>query len=227
MKKNIITFLKTFGLFILLFTFTPILFNIFNIDINSLSKEKYYFLLFFSDFIFIIIIFFAYKDTIINDFKNFFLKNFTNNIETSFKYWLIGFIIMIISNLIIVVIKDVGIATNEEVVREMIDKAPLYMLFSVSLYAPFTEEIIFRKSFSDIFKNKFLYVFISGVTFGTLHVISSIDSWYSLLHLIPYCSLGISFALLYYKTKNIFSTITMHMIHNTLAIGIYFIGSGL
>ena len=118
-----------------------------------------------------------------------------------------------------------GLANNEEAVRALIDNYPMYMIFSVVLYAPFTEELIFRHGFREVFKSKYLYIFISGFVFGSLHVISSLDSISSLLHLIPYCALGFTFASLYVKTNNIFSSISMHMLHNTLAIVVYLIGS--
>ena len=89
------------------------------------------------------------------------------------------------------------------------------------IYAPITEELIFRKSIKDFISNKWLYVIVSGLLFGGVHVISSLGSDWGFLYLIPYCSLGMVFAHLYYETDNIFSTITIHSIHNTLAILLY------
>ena len=51
---------------------------------------------------------------------------------------------MVITNLIITFGFSNASAGNEDAVREMIGDAPLYMLFSVSIYAPFIEEMIFR-----------------------------------------------------------------------------------
>ena len=101
------------------------------------------------------------------------------------------------------------------------------MIFSVSLYAPFTEELIFRKGFRDVFKNNFIYVLVSGITFGALHVITYIKTPMDYVYLIPYCSLGLAFAYTYSKSNNIFSTISMHFLHNTMAIVLYLVGSGL
>ena len=107
-------------------------------------------------------------------------------------------------------------------VREMLNLSPLYMTFQILIYAPLTEELIFRKSIRDIFNNKIIYAIISGIIFGGLHAITSITNLTSLLYLIPYCSLGIVFGLLYAKTDNIFSTITAHIFHNFLALLVYF-----
>lgn len=185
--------------------------------------------------LFLLLMIIVYSKTLKKDFKSFF-KDFFNNIEISIKYWLIGFVIMIVSNLIIVVITNGAIASNEEEVRKAIAISPIYMLFSVSVYAPLTEELLFRKGFRDFINNKWLYIIASGCVFGSLHVLPTIiGSWAvtksiifsELLFLVPYCSLGIAFAYTYYKTNNIFSTICMHSIHNTMAIILYLIGSGL
>lgn len=134
---------------------------------------------------------------------------------------------MIASNIFIIIFLPQSNAGNEEAVRALIDLAPLYMLFSVSIYAPITEELIFRKGIRDIINNKYIYIIVSGCVFGALHVVSSINSIYDLAYLVPYCSLGITFALLYYKSKNIFSSISMHFLHNTLTIVLYLLGSSL
>ena len=101
------------------------------------------------------------------------------------------------------------------------------MAISTVLFAPINEELTFRKSIRDAINNKWAYVLLSGIIFGGLHVISYVSSPLDLVYLIPYCSLGISFALLYYKTNNIFSSISMHMMHNLLSIIVYLLGASL
>ena len=136
---------------------------------------------------------------------------------------------MIISNNLISTFFTSASANNEDAVRSLIDLYPKYMLFSVGIYAPFVEELIFRKSIKDIIPTnnkitKYLYIFISGFIFASLHVIGMIKSNYDLLYIIPYLALGISFAALYNKTDNIFSTIVMHSMHNIIAIIVYWMG---
>lgn len=218
--------LKLTALFILFILWDSTFFSIFGNIIMKLSLPYKVFVNFIVNLLFLILMISVYFKTLKKDFKLFF-KDFFNNMETSIKYWLIGFTVMIISNLIIVIISEGAIAGNEEQVRKLIDISPLYMLFSVSIYAPLTEELLFRKGFRDIIKNKWLYIIVSGCVFGGLHVIGNIASPIDVLYLIPYCSLGIAFAYTYYKTNNIFSTICMHSIHNTMAIVLYLIGSGL
>lgn len=215
----------TIGLIMLMLTWSAIpsiILIILNINIESIPNIIKILYTFIFDIIFLLLIASIYKQEITKEFKAFFTKkNILNNIKKSLKYWSIGMIIMISTNAIIALFTN-NLAANEQAVREMIDKYPLYMAFQVMIYAPISEEIIFRKSIDKIFKNKYLYILISGLIFGGLHVISSITSLIDILYLLPYCSLGFVFALLYKNTNNnIFSTITAHAFHNTLALLLY------
>ena len=88
MKKNIFAILKTIILFLLLFTFTDIVVGIFDIDVGTLSNKEKYLLGFGTEISFLIILFLAYRKTLVNDFKEFF-SDFFNNFEFAFKYYLI------------------------------------------------------------------------------------------------------------------------------------------
>lgn len=197
--------------------------RIFGINYSNLNEVLKVLFMFSLDLLFIGLLIFIYRKSIFRDFKNFFNRQVFSNISLSFKYWLIGFLIMVFSNFIIAIITNGTLASNEEAVRDLIDKYPIYMAFQVMFYAPLTEEVIFRKSIKDAVNNKYLYVIISGLIFGGLHVISSINGLIDLIYLIPYCTLGFVFAYLYTKTNNIFSTITAHSFHNTLALILYLV----
>lgn len=225
MKNKLITILKVLGLFLLFFSISSIPVILFNIDLSKLNDIELLIYSFLCNIVFLIIIVLCYFKTLKKDFKPFF-KNFLNNFEESFKYYFIGLIIMIVSNLIITFVFEGGVAENEEMVRSFIDLAPLLMFFEVSIYAPFAEELLFRKSIREIFKNKWLYILASGFIFGSLHIVS-IESFVDLLYLIPYCSLGFAFAYTYTKTDNIYSTITIHAMHNSITMILYFIGATL
>ena len=180
------------------------------------------------DALFMLFVYLLYRKTINKNFKDFF-SNFKDNIETSLKYYFIGLAIMVISNLIITIFFSGASANNEEAVRTLIGKYPLYMVFSVSIYAPFIEEIIFRKSIKDMITSyksnsltKYLYILTSGLIFASLHVVGMADKAIDYIYIIPYLSLGITFAALYHKTDNIFSTICIHSLHNTVAVLLLF-----
>lgn len=225
MKDKFISIFKMLLLFMLFFTISAIPILVFKINIENFSDFETLLYSFGCNIVFLTIIVACYFKTLKKDFKPFF-KNFANNFEESFKYYIVGLGIMIVSNLIITLVLGGGVGENEETVRSYIDIAPLLMFLEVSIYAPFAEELLFRKSIRDVFKNKWLYIFISGFIFGALHVVG-IESLFDLLYLIPYCSLGFTFAYIYAKTNNIYSTISIHAVHNAVTMILYFVGANL
>lgn len=224
--NKILMILKSITIILLLLLSSSILFSILGINPNNISDKTYTLYLALSELLLMIILFIIYRKTIIEDFKKF-KKDINGNLELAFRYWTIGFSIMLISNLFISLILGKTISGNEEIVRNYIDPSPLLMAISTVIFAPINEELTFRKSLRDALKNKWVYALTSGIIFGGLHVISYINVPSDLIYLLPYSSLGIAFALLYYKTNNIFSSISMHTMHNLLSIIIYLLGASL
>jgi len=139
----------------------------------------------------------------------------------AFKNWVIGLIIMFISNIIINMIIG-NIASNEELNRSLLLSTPIYAVTAMVLIAPLTEEIVFRLAPRKAFTKKWPYLIYSALLFGGLHLLSS-KSLIELLYIIPYGALGLVFAKSFYETDNIFSSITVHMIHNTIAVIVAYI----
>ena len=106
--------------------------------------------------------------------------------------------------------------SGQEIIVETLKVAPIYTFIVTVFVAPILEELIFRLSFKNVIKNKWLFIIISGVIFGAIHVVFSVNDIYQLLYLIPYCSLGIAFSYMYYETDNILVPISFHILHNTI-----------
>lgn len=150
------------------------------------------------------------------------IKNFEEYYTKYLKVYILTLGIMIISNLIINSITQ-SIATNEEIIRSTLTKAPIYMYFSAVIFAPFTEEMVFRQAIKNIIPNKYAFIITSGLIFGGLHVIGDIHSLYDLLYIIPYSAPGIAFAYMLEKTDNIFVSMGIHFFHNGLLMTIQLI----
>lgn len=214
MLKNVIKLcISLFLFFYRSILIIPIVY-IFNINTKKMSTLTEMILSLTANIILCIVIILMYRKELIKEWKKF-KENLSNNIDTSIKYWLIGLIVMVISNIIITFILGGGQAANEQGVRKMIDVAPIIMLINAGIIGPINEELIFRKCFKNILKNKWFFILISGIVFGYLHV-SGTNSLTQFLYIIPYSSLGIAFATTYYKTNTVFSSIFVHMLHNTI-----------
>ncbi len=141
--------------------------------------------------------------------------NYNEYFKKYLKLYILALIIMMISNLIINSITN-NIAGNEETIRNTFNKAPIYMFFSAVIFAPFTEEMVFRNSIKNIITNKNTFILISGLIFGALHVIGNITTIYDVLYIIPYATPGIALAIMLEKTDNIFVPMGIHFLHNGL-----------
>ena len=172
--------------------------------------------------IYVIVILFLFKDEILNGIKDL-KKNFNNRINLAIKCWFFGCLVMMISSFIISLILKEDTSKNEALVREGIKLAPIYMLFTCSFVAPIFEEMVFRKSINIFMKNKYIFIILSGLLFGLLHIIGNINSPLDFLYIIPYGSMGCAFAYLLSQTNNITLPIMLHMIHNTILVIAQFI----
>ena len=194
----------------------------FGIDITTYSYTLKYQIIIGIDLSFMFILFLLYRKTLLKDIT-LYIKYFIKNISTGTKYWIIGLCIMMLSNIIISYYFPGGSA-NEEAVQNIIKQVPIYMIFSTIIYAPFVEELIFRKSIRDIIDNDYLYIIISGLTFGFVHTLAG-STLHELIYIIPYGALGSCFAIMHVKTKNIYTSMTFHMIHNAIIVFISIAGN--
>ena len=151
-----------------------------------------------------------------NDYDDF-NTNYKKYLKLGFKYWLIGLMVMAISNLVITSITG-GLASNETSVRESLKEYPIYMIFSNILFAPFVEELTFRGNFKEAFKSNIVFIIFTALLFSGVHVLNGISNPLELLYFIPYGALAISFGITYTKTNNIYTTMVLHSFHNTLSI---------
>lgn len=175
----------------------------------------------FSDLLILFVFIVIFRKKIVPDFNEF-KKNYKKYIKENYKYWLIGLVLMIISNLIIVfLITDMP--TNEEVNRQILLSSPISSIISLVIIAPIIEELITRKTFKDVFSNQYIYIIVSGLIFGLLHLLAA-TSLLEVLYIIPYSVLGCAFAKIYYNTDNLWSNIFFHSIHNLIATIIIFSG---
>ena len=136
---------------------------------------------------------------------------------------MLALILMTLTDTIIIAITGKELSNNEQAVRSIADTLPIYSALSVCICAPIVEELIYRKTIKNIFINKTLAIIASGLIFGIAHVIGTYQSLQDLLYIIPYGSFGAVFMYIFIDSKNIWSTITIHFMHNTILLLLYFV----
>ena len=113
---------------------------------------------------------------------------------------------------------------NEEIIRSNFQVAPIYMYLSSVVIAPLMEELVFRRGIRNIVPNNILFILISGLVFGSLHVIiGGFQTPLELLYIIPYSIPGFIFAYILTKTDNVLVTATIHTFHNGILMSLQFL----
>ena len=191
--------------------------KLFNINLETITPKMSAILSTFSTVILFFILFIIYRKDLKKDFKDF-IKNKDDYLDVGIRYWIIGLIIMFVCNYILNIVLKAGGAANEKAVQTLIKSFPLIMIIDAGILAPFNEEIVFRKSIKDAINNKWIFYILTFLLFGGAHVIKSSNTILDYLFIIPYGALGVAFAAAYYKTKNVFTNISMHMMHNLILI---------
>jgi len=220
-KKLIIDIFKALIVFIVFFCSSFIkrlLCTIFDIKIKGMSTSTNLLLTFIVYVIIIALFIILYGKEFKVEWKNFTSK-LGKNLDTSLKYYGIGFLGMIFFNIIINFILKLGQSQNENAVQSLIKAAPFFMIVYAGILGPIVEELVFRKSFKNVFKNKWVFVIVSGILFGFVHIVGfELKTPLEFLYILPYGSLGAMFAYMDYEVDSTFPSITMHMLHNTVLV---------
>ena len=225
MKDKLIKALISIIIFEIYYLFPYILnyiMEIANINLANYSRTTIMIILYTLELIPLIFMIFIYKKDL-KDEIIIFKKNFIKNIDKYIRLWIFALFLMSASNIIISHITWNTVSNNEEAVRTITDILPIYSLITSCIFAPIVEELAYRKTIGNIFDNKKLAIIMSGIIFGLAHVIGTYSRIVDLLYIIPYGIFGSIFMYIYLESKNIYTTMTIHCLHNTILLIMYFI----
>ena len=124
------------------------------------------------DIIFFVIILLINKDIIKNRVK---FKDKNEFFKLLVLYTALFFVLKIISAIYIAVVSflfgiEITDPNNQEMIIELFKQFPISMIITGAFLVPVTEELIFRGSIKRVINNKKLFIVISGLTFGLVHV---------------------------------------------------------
>lgn len=152
------------------------------------------------------------------NFKNFFYVNL-KLIAQTLKIFFFGiFAVLILSiPLIIPYIISIEKTCYGNITPEVFYSFPLknlttYAILRVTIFSPISEELIFRGLFYTSLRSKvgiFYAIILSSLFFSLTHEFTSLSFFYFL-------GSGIIFAIIFEKTKSLSTTITAHIIQNTI-----------
>ena len=184
-------------------------------DISDFVKIAYNIIL---ELLIIFIIYTIYYKEIkaaIKDIK----ENHSTYFKKYFSVYLLGVIVMMLSNVLINRYGG-GLSENEITVRNEFAIHPIYTFVSAVFLAPIVEESVFRMGIKSIVENKFVYILLSGLIFGSLHLMNMEINGLFPLYLLAYCSEGFAFAYMVSKTNNVLVPMGFHFMHNGIILSI-------
>ena len=212
--NKVLDFFKSFIGIIIYFAVNIFFSSILKV-IDKSNQPLFILVLCLSEIVLLLILLLVFRKRIKKDFIDF-DKNYKKYLSYGIKIWLIGLLVMGLSNSIIY--RFISEPVNQQANELIISLYPLYSIISIIICGPFVEEIVFRLSFKEHIKNKYIFLILTTLIFAGIHIVPSMTSAIELLYFIPYGALALSFGIILQKTDNIFTTVLIHTFHNTMAI---------
>ena len=109
----------------------------------------------------------------------------------------------------------IGEPANQISIEKSFNESWIWNSISIIIIGPIIEELIFRFLPYKFIKNKTLYIIVSSVIFAAAHVVSDPNPFY---YIWCYMIKSLYYGYRYYKTKDIWVTISVHSFSNLIAV---------
>ena len=218
-SKLIIAFICFFGIG----RFFSLIIKLIGLNVQKVNYVDLAYYDTFIELILTIIIILLYKKCLRKDIVLFKLnkKDYINKI---LNYFVLFIVIKISSSLItgflsVILGYDLVDSENQSAIISLTKSAPLMMLISTTILAPIVEEGVFRLSLRKIIDNKTIFILISGLIFGLMHIFpTDLSLDFALIQSITYVTMGFFLAYTYVETNNIWIVISIHAINNLISM---------
>lgn len=226
MKENVKNIIKLIISFILFFNLSLIIayiFKLVGINYNDFNNTDYAYLNTFIELIMFVIILLLYKKYLKKDMVLFKLnkKDYIKKIIYYFTiFMVIKYGVAIFSSLLAYLLgTDLISSDNQNTIVTLAKTVPFMMLISTSLLAPFVEEGMFRLGIKKVISNKYLFILVSGLIFGFMHIFpTELPLYVALIESLNYVAMGLLLAYIYNETDNIYVPIAVHALNNLLSM---------
>lgn len=221
--KNIFKLIISFVLFFNLSLVIAYIFKLVGINYSDFNYIDYACLNTFIELIMFVVVLLFYKKYLKKDLVLFKL-NKKDYIKKIISYFLIFLVVKygvaLFSSLLLVMLgSDLVTSENQETVVTLAKTLPFMMMISTSLLAPFVEEGIFRLGIRKVINNKYLFILVSGLIFGFMHIFpTELPLYVALIESLNYVTMGLLLAYIYNETDNIYVVIIIHALNNLLSM---------
>ena len=109
-------------------------------------------------------------------------------------------------------------SVNQQIATDLTLSQPLFSFFAVVIFAPLTEELIFRGMLArylfpkqDNSKQTLIFLLVTSVLFALIHFPGTLQQF------LVYASLGLSLGLAYVSRKGLLYSISLHALNNLVS----------
>lgn len=221
--KNIFKLIISFVLFFNLSLVIAYIFKLVGINYSNFNYIDYACLNTFIELIMFVVVLLFYKKYLKKDLVLFKLnkKDYIKKIISYFIIFLVvKYGVALFSSLLLVMLgSDLVTSENQETVVTLAKTLPFMMMISTSLLAPFVEEGIFRLGIKKVINNKYLFILVSGLIFGFMHIFpTELPLYVALIESLNYVTMGLLLAYIYNETDNIYVVVIIHALNNLLSM---------
>jgi len=220
---NIIKFIITIIMFFFFSRMLGMFFRWIGIQPTMFDAKDYGYVDTLLELIYAVVIYLLYSKNMNKDFadtKNSF-KTFINRV---LKYFAVFFVLKIGSAIVTSIVgfaigAEIGESENQNMIIKITESAPLMMIISSVILAPIVEEGIFRLGLRKVISNDYLFIVLSGLIFGLMHIFpTDLSLSVALTYGITYVTMGIYLAYIYVDTDNIWINIIIHALNNLISM---------
>lgn len=163
-----------------------------------------------------------FKDTLKQQFSDFFENIKENLIYAFIKGPIIVYVCSLIGGLFSLALQGETTSVNQALLETLVSKHLILMALASVVFAPIFEELLFRGSiFAWLYEiHPILAHVLSGFLFGFIHVMNAVFSGDvgEIVQVFSYFFMGMGLSFLYEKTNNIYVPIITHALNNLMAV---------
>lgn len=222
-NKNFGKFIVVFLLFFLGGSVLSIILNSIGIDTSTFDAKDLNYFQCLVELLYLVVIYLLYRNYFVNDYKSF-KGDLKGKIGLVIKFTVLFFAVKIASALLTQFVGEIlGLeiteSENQQLITSITSSGPIIMLISTAFLAPFVEEGIFRLGIRKVISNKYVFIVVSGLLFGLMHIFpTELSMSVALTYSIVYVVMGVYLAYVYVETDNIWISIIIHAINNLISM---------
>lgn len=152
-----------------------------------------------------------------------FRKQSRNYIVTILFHSMLILVLNVSLSLIVSFFTNTTTSSNQTEIIQSSQLQPIFNFIITIGFAPFVEECVFRGGVFLKAREKYSFLvaaLISGVTFGLIHVVTSLSSgnYADVMYIFVYGGIGLILSYTFEKTKSIYACMAVHALSNFIAL---------